>query len=283
MSTTHCERRADTPTIPHPTLPRTSLSLSGRTNSHVPVAVAVAGCETAIVSAEDRAAVARGARAMLGRREDELAAGATSLGWKMGFTTPAIQAHFGLSEPVVGYLVDAGLAPDGATIQIGDWIAPAVEVEVAIRIGTGSEVAGLAPALELVDLGEPFADIEAALGGNIWQRGVIFGPEVPGAEPWAMVARVTRTSTATAPGTPGTAVAGAGADVVTETVAEGRLGEDPAATLAFATAFLATHGATVMPGDRIIAGSVVAPVAVAPGDALSVDFGPLGHLSVSFA
>ena len=35
-------------------------------------------------------------------------------------------------------------------------------------------------------------------------------------------------------------------------------------------------------GDRIIAGSVVAPVAVAPGDELSVSFGPLGHLSVRF-
>jgi 2-keto-4-pentenoate hydratase len=234
------------------------------------------------MTAEDRAAVARGARAMLGRREDELAAGAASLGWKMGFTTPAIQAHFGLSEPVVGYLVDTGLAPDGATVRIADWIAPAVEVEVAIRIGSGGEVAGLAPALELVDLGEPFGDIEAALGGNIWQRGVVFGAEVPGADPWAMVARVTRTSSTRAPGTPETEAVAAAAEVVTETVAEGRLGQDPAATVAFASAFLATHGATLTPGDRLIAGSVVAPVRVAPGDALSVDFGVLGHLAISF-
>jgi 2-keto-4-pentenoate hydratase len=228
-------------------------------------------------------AVARGARAMLARRESELAAGARPLGWKMGFTTPAIQAHFGLSEPVVGYLVDTGLTRDGATVEIADWVAPAVEVEVAVRIGPDGGIAGLAPALELVDVGEPFADIEAALGGNIWQRGVVFGEEVPDADPWSMVARVTRfRASAATEKRAGTTDAEAGFDAVTETVAEGRLSDDPATTVDFASAFLATHGAALAPGERIIAGSVVAPVAVTPGDTLVVDFGTLGHLRISF-
>ena len=67
-----------------------------------------------------------------------------------------------------------------------------------------------------------------------------------------------------------------------EVVAEGRLVEDPATTVAFVRSYLAAHGAALEEGDRIIAGSVVAPVAVAPGDELSVSFGPLGHLSVRF-
>jgi 2-keto-4-pentenoate hydratase len=66
-------------------------------------------------------------------------------------------------------------------------------------------------------------------------------------------------------------------------VAQGRLTEEPAATAAFVRAFLATHGATLAPGDRIIAGSVVPPVAVTPGDELIVTFGPLGELRVAFA
>jgi 2-keto-4-pentenoate hydratase len=207
------------------------------------------------------AAVTRGMRSQLARRDAALSAGATPVGWKIGFNTPAIQAHFGLSDAVVGFMVDTGVSPDGATVSLAGWAAPAVEVEVAVRIGTDGQVAGLAPALELVDLDISFEDIEPVLAGNICHRGVIFGNEVPGVDPWAMVATVTR---------------------VGEVVAEGRVTEDPATTAAFVRTYLAAHGAELAEGDRIIAGSVVAPVAVAPGDELSVSFGPLGHLSVRF-
>jgi len=210
---------------------------------------------------DSAASVSRGMRALLARRDAALAAGAAPLGWKIGFNTPAIQQHFGLTEAVVGYLTDAGVSPDGAAISLAGWGAPAVEAEVAIRVAAGGGVAGLAPALELVDLDISFDDIEPVLAANICHRGVIFGDEVPGVDPWAMVAAVTR----------------AGA-----VVAEGRLVEDPATTAAFVRSYLAAHGATLEAGDRIIAGSVVAPVAVTPGDELSVSFGPLGHLSVGF-
>ena len=99
--------------------------------------------------------VARGMRALLARRDDELAAGARPVGWKIGFNTAAIQQHLGLSDPVVGYLVDTGVTPDGATVPVAGWTAPAVEVELAIRVGDDGGVAGLAPALELVDLDLP--------------------------------------------------------------------------------------------------------------------------------
>ena len=45
---------------------------------------------------------------------------------------------------------------------------------------------------ELVDLDMSFDDIEPVLAGNICHRGVIFGDEVPGVDPWAMVATVTK-------------------------------------------------------------------------------------------
>jgi 2-keto-4-pentenoate hydratase len=220
------------------------------------------------VASDSGGAVARGARAMLARRDRELAAGARGIGWKIGFNSPVIQEHFGLSEPVVGYLLDTGVVTDGATVAVADWAAPAVEVEVAIRVGGGGGVGGLAPALELVDLDMPFDGIEPVLADNICQRGVVFGDEVPGADPWAMVATVTRAGGAT----------GAG-----EVVAEGRITEDPALTVAFVRSFLAAHGAVLEPGDRIIGGSVVAPVGVAPGDELHVGFGPLGGLRIAFS
>jgi 2-keto-4-pentenoate hydratase len=201
-------------------------------------------------------------RALLARRAEELAAGAAPVGWKIGFNTPAIQAHFGLADPVVGYLTDTGVTPDGAAVNLTGWTAPALEVEVAIRVGEDAEVAGLSPALELVDIDLPFDDLEPILAGNVCHRGVVFGDEVLGVDPAGIAVAVTK------------------AGVV---IAEGRLSEDPAITVAFVRRFLSEHGASLQPGDRIIAGSMIAPLPVAPGDALRVTFGPLGELGVGFS
>jgi 2-keto-4-pentenoate hydratase len=233
-------------------------------------------CETPLVPEPDQApgqggpeakthgdpgAVDRGMLALLARRDAELAGGAVLVGWKIGFNTPAIQAHFGLDDPVVGYLTDTGVTSDCSSVTLAGWTAPAVEVELALRVGEDGGVAGIAPALELVDLDMPMADIEPVLAGNVCQRGVVFGDEVPGVDPWKVAVAVTK----------GGAL-----------VANGRPVEDPEETIAFVRRFLADHGAMLEPGQRIIAGSMVAPIAVAPGDELNVEFGPLGGLSVRF-
>jgi 2-keto-4-pentenoate hydratase len=207
-------------------------------------------------------AVDRGMRALLTRRADDLAAGATGIGWKIGFDTPAIQQHFGLSDAVVGYLTDTRIEEPGATVSLAGWGAPAVEVELAVRVGDDGDIAGLGPALELVDLDISFEDIEPVLAGNICHRGVVFGPEVTGADPLAMAATVHKDGAV---------------------VAEGTLTKDPAVTVAFVRSFLAAHGGALEPGERIICGSVVPPVAVAPGDALDVSFGPFGALRITFS
>jgi 2-keto-4-pentenoate hydratase len=201
-------------------------------------------------------------RALLTSRSDELAGGATGIGWKIGFDTPAIQAHFGLSDAVVGYLTDTRVVEPGATVSLAGWTAPAVEVELAARVDDDGGIAGLGPALELVDLDISFDDIEPVLAANICHRGVVFGPEVPGADPLAMAATVTKDGAV---------------------VAEGKLTKGPAATIAFVRSYLAAHGAALEAGQRIICGSVVPPVAVAPGDALDVSFGLFGRLRVTFA
>jgi 2-keto-4-pentenoate hydratase len=208
-------------------------------------------------------AVASGMQSLLARRDAELAAGAKGVGWKIGFNTPAIQEHFGIAEAVVGYLVDSGVVASGATTSLAGWAGPAVEVELAIRVGDDGEVAGLGPALELVDLDISFDDIEPVLAGNICHRAVVFGDEVSGADPWSLLATVTKNGS--------------------EVGRDGRITEDPATTVAFVRRFLADHGASLDPGDRIIAGSVVPPVPVAPGDSLDVSFGPFGSLRIAFS
>lgn len=211
---------------------------------------------------DSSAAVNRGMRSLLARRGDDLADGATGIGWKIGFDTPTIQEYFGLSDAVVGYLTDTRVVEDGAAVTLAGWVAPAVEVELAVRVGDDGDIAGVGPALELVDLDISFDDIEPVLAGNICHRGVVFGAEVPGVDPLAMAATVTKEGSV---------------------VAEGRLTTDPALTVAFVRTYLAAHGGALEPGQRIICGSVVPPVPVAPGDELDVSFGPFGSLRVSFS
>jgi 2-keto-4-pentenoate hydratase len=207
-------------------------------------------------------AVDRAMRALLAQRANDLAHGATGVGWKIGFDTPAIQEHFGLHDAVVGYLTDSRVVAPGATVSLAGWVAPAVEVELAVRVGDDGMIAGLGPALELVDLDISFDDIEPVLAGNICHRHVVFGEEVTGADPMELAATVTKDGAV---------------------VAEGRLTKDPTVTVAFVRSYLAGHGAALEPGQRLICGSVVPPVAVTPGDSLDVSFGPFGALRVSFS
>ena len=67
-----------------------------------------------------------------------------------------------------------------------------------------------------------------------------------------------------------------------DVVAEGRLGEDPATTVTFVRSYLDAHGATLeagRPDHRRVGGGAGA---VAPGDELASPSGRSGHLSVRF-
>ena len=166
-----------------------------------------------------------------------------------------------------GYLVDRAVQPDGATVSLEGWSAPAVEVEVGIRVGPLDDegaptVVGLAPALELVDLGIPFDDIERVLADNICQRGVVFGEDRRGIDPFGISVSATKNG---------------------QPAGDGSLVEGPVVTATFVRDFLKTHGEALEPGQRIIAGSLTPPITVATGDALYVTFGPLGALSVTFS
>jgi 2-keto-4-pentenoate hydratase len=206
-------------------------------------------------------AVTNGMRALLARRTEELEAGATAVGWKIGLSTKGLQDHFGLRGPVVGYLTDATVIAAGADIGIGGWLRPALEVEVAIRVGDDGGVAALAPALELVDLDRPFDRIEPILAQNIFHRAVVFGDEVTGVALDDLAVAVSMDGTE---------------------VADGQLVDAPGDTIDIVRTFLAAHGEELLPGHRIIAGSLITPLTVAPGDRLEISFGVLGSLAASF-
>jgi 2-keto-4-pentenoate hydratase len=210
------------------------------------------------------AKVAAGMRAQLGRRDAELVAGARPLGWKLGLTVPAVQERLGLDGPVVGFLTSGTELPDGAQALLAGFTSAMAEPEVAIHVGEGGAIAGLGPAIELVDIDLPFEDVEAILAGNVFHRAVVLGPPQAAGSLDAVTARVVR-----------------GAEPVAEAPAAPVVG-DPAAVVSFVEEFLAPHGGEVKAGDVIIAGSLTAPVPVEPGQEIAVDLGPLGSLRLGF-
>jgi 2-keto-4-pentenoate hydratase len=132
------------------------------------------------------ARIQRGMEKQLRLRQDRLNAGDTSIGWKVGFGTPASQERLGITAPLVGFLTERILLPSGASVSIEDWAKPAVECEIAIYMGrdlneavdretTRAAIAAVGPAFELADVCFPPDDVEMVLANNIYNRHVILG------------------------------------------------------------------------------------------------------------
>jgi 2-keto-4-pentenoate hydratase len=209
---------------------------------------------TAELAADPR--VRRGMEAQLESRRGRLAAGDERLGWKVGFGTPQAYEKLGTSAPLVGYL----LSPPPADSLEG-LARPALEPEVAVRVGEGHTVAAIGPAFELADP-EDTDDVERILAGNIFHRGVVLGP---------MSERDT--------------VGGATLTVNGERtpVPDPQALPGPVADrVAHVAALLPAFGEELRPGDIVITGSIVPPFPVAPGDRVDYELEGFEPLSISF-
>jgi 2-keto-4-pentenoate hydratase len=224
--------------------------------------------------------LSRGMQAELARRQELLAGGRRAIGWKVGFGAPVWLEKFGVSGPLVGFLTDAGLLEDGATVPLAGWAKPVAEPEIAIHIGRDlgpgadaetvkAAVAALGPAIELADLDPPPEDVEAILSGNVYHRHVLLGPKDGtrgGARLDGLAARVRRN----------------GAEIAVPADLEANTGPLLAIVRHVADT-LAAHGERLRAGDFIIAGSVVPPIFLEPGDEeISYDLEPVGSVSVRF-
>jgi 2-keto-4-pentenoate hydratase len=201
---------------------------------------------------------AGGMRALLASRSREIESGAAPIGWKIGINVAEVQARLGLDAPVVGYLTSSSLIEDGGRVGVAGWANPMLEPEIAIRVGEDGRAAGLAPAIELVDIDIPLDDLHAILARNVFHRGVVIGAEVEPPAPAAVRCKVLRD---------GEQIAGAEPPF------------DADRTVAHVRDFLARHGSELRSGDWIIAGSLTAPVALDPGR-YEVAIGEVGRVSV---
>jgi 2-keto-4-pentenoate hydratase len=213
-------------------------------------------------------------QAGLGRQleawRDTIARGAGRVGWKIGFNTAEVQEKLGLPDSVIGFLTTATRIEPGATYPAEGLEKPLIEPEVCVQLRRPVEagaqpdealaaIQSLGPAIELVDMPSPPTDVEAAVAGNLFHRGVVMGPHredaaVSGIEAVVRVGGEQRES--------------AMANV------------DLAQTISLVADLLGSAGELLEAGDVIICGSLTKPVPVGAGDAVEADLGPLGQVEL---
>jgi 2-keto-4-pentenoate hydratase len=227
----------------------------------------------------DDSRIVRGMTAQLERLDAALGEGERPLGWKVGFGSPAAMERLGIDAPLVGHLVSGARIGSGGVVSLDGWSNPIAEPEVAVHMGEDlpdkadretavRAIAGLGPAIELVDLYPPPEDVEEILACDLYQRGVVLGPmdrSRHGGSADGLVGRVCVGEREQA------------TDDVTAMTG------DLIDLIRHVAGVLAGFGRRLEAGQVVITGSIVPPVGVHPGDRLRFELDPIGAVAVRFA
>lgn len=216
----------------------------------------------------------------------ERSSSAPLFGWKIAATSKAGQAHIGVDGPLAGRILAERVLPDGATTSLTGNAMRVAEVEFAFRMGRDlaprgfaygqdevlDAVASLHPAIEVPD--SRFVDFVAAgrvqlVADNACAHEFVLGTSTGAA--WRGLDLAAYKPVARMPGRPDQA--GLGANVL----------GDPRLALTWLVNELSELGVTLKAGEVVTTGTCVAPIAIAPGDAIEADFGVLGRVGVSFS
>lgn len=225
------------------------------------------------------ARVIRGMRAQLELRRERLAAGDAPLGWKVGFAAPAMLERLNITGPLVGFLTRNARIQSGGSVSLAGWAKPVAEpaVHIGRDVSAGADhataqaaIAGISPAIEIVDLTAPPEDPERILSGNIYQRHVVLngaGPARAGSASNGLTCRVIRRASEFARTSDPQANTGEWVGIVRH-VAD----------------VLAAFGEQLRSGEIIITGSVVPPLTIEPGeDVIAFEVDPVGGVRVRFS
>jgi 2-keto-4-pentenoate hydratase len=233
-----------------------------------------------MTAAWDDPRISRGMAAQLAHRRELLRAGEKPLGWKLAFGGPAAMDRLRTKAPLVGYLMQSAAVPPGATLSVLNWKKPAAEPEIAVHLGKGlpadsgrraamDAIVGLGPAIEVADVDHPSGDVEGTLARNIYQRHVILGRNDvtrAGGILSGLTCRVLRNGTEIVSTSDLQALTGELLDIVRH-VAD----------------LLAVFGETLQAGQIIIAGSIIPPIWIEPGEDIIFSLTPGDTISIRFA
>jgi len=223
-----------------------------------------------VVAGLDRQMVVRG---------EQLAWGATHVGWKVGFGAPAGLELMQISAPLLGFMTDRTVLAEGSSVDVSTWQRGVVEFEVAVYMGSDlgphateaqarAAVSALGPSLELADVHLPVSadGVEDILASNIFHRGVILGGRDSGRAGLKLDGLLAR-------------IFVDGDEYATTTELEAITGRYPQVVATVAST-LAANGERLLAGDVIITGSVIPPVAVSEGSVFSFALDPFDPISV---
>jgi 2-keto-4-pentenoate hydratase len=216
---------------------------------------------------EDLEILGPGMTVQLARRKEAIAGGMPARGWKIGLNVRAVQAHFGVHGPCLGWLDGRRILASGAIVDFLPEVAMRIEPEVCLRVGEGGRLEAIAPALELVDFTTPPKDLFALLSSSILHVAAVVGEFVA---PGVAEGLGTRWPRLDVTGQPPPALG------------EGLVPTDLQSAVDFVRDALPHFGETLRAGDLILAGSYAAAVPpLERGARARAEFGPLGVVEVA--
>ncbi len=206
-------------------------------------------------------------------------------GYKIAYTTSALQQSSGISEPVAGVILAHNVRQSPAVLNSAEFLQPGIECEVGVRLGrdlpasgapydrdgVSEAVAAVMTAFEVIDNRrtqgqDTQTQLLTTISSNILNAGVVLGEAVP---EWR-----------------GIHLAGCRGymEINGELVGEG-LGSDvmghPLEPLAWLANALAAHGRELKAGMVVITGSIVPPKWLKAGDSALIEIEGLGKAELS--
>ncbi|MEZ3159322.1 fumarylacetoacetate hydrolase family protein [Microbacterium sp. BWT-B31] len=214
-------------------------------------------------------------------RDQQVAAGRTLVGRKIGLTSKAMQQATGITEPDYGVMFDDTVYESGADIPADHFSNVRIEVELAFVLSAPLEGPDLTldDALAAIDYAVPALEV---LNSHIELEGrTIVDTISDNAAYGAMVLGTTRRrpdeiDLRWVPG-----VLSRNGEIEETGVAAGVLGH-PATGVAWLANKLHLHGARLEAGEIILAGSFTRPMWVSRGDEVRCDYGPMGVIECRF-
>ena len=206
-------------------------------------------------------------------------------GYKIAYTTTALQQASGISEPVAGVILSNNVRHSPAVLDAADFLQPGIECEVGVRLGRDLPASGtpydrdgvseavseVMTAFEVVDNRrtqgqDTQTQLLTTISSNILNAGVVLGQPV---SDWQ-----------------GIHLAGCRGymEINGELVGEG-MGADvmghPLEPLAWLANALADQGRELKAGMVVITGSIVSPKWLAAGDSALIEIEGLGKAELS--
>ena len=202
------------------------------------------------------------------------------VGWKAGFTNATLQENYGVSEPVLGFLLASGVFGSGDAVPVSRFVSLGLEVEMAFvmkadLVGPGVTpasallaVEGAMPSFELIDFrmsGKP-RGTDFVADGVLANAIVLGGPLTPVSGLDLSLEGVVYEEN--------------GQRVATATAAE--VMGNPLNSLAWLANALGKLGGRLRAGDVVLTGSISKVFRPKAGDSVRASFTRLGSVSCRF-